>query len=103
MQQSDADEIKAKLLTETAQTSWQELERFFARGILYCVSSDLNLVDVAFAMSQDDGKQIQQFMDLDQLTKVDDAQAKQWFKQQPQFWTVVVAPFVLIQVTKDSN
>lgn len=93
-------DLKTKLLSETAKTEWRELERFFARGVLFWVDGSLDLLHVAIAMAEDDSKKIQQFMELGQLAKVRDEQAKKWLESQPLFWTVAVAPFVLIQQVK---
>jgi hypothetical protein len=103
MNDSAIDDLKAKLLSETALSNWSELERFFARGVVHLVSQELDLVEVAYAVSQDNSKQVANFIGLGQLVKVSDDHAREWVKTQPEFWTVVVAPFVLIQLKKIHN
>ena len=46
--------LYVKLLGETAQIGWSELERFFAQGKLIWVKGDLDLVSVAEFLAADD-------------------------------------------------
>ncbi len=98
MPEQDQELIRAKLNSETAKLGWKELQRFFAGGKLLCVNSDLDLIDVAFAIQQDDQLKVQQWMEQAQLTRVNDPQAKDWFVNNSLLWTVVVKPWILVQL-----
>ncbi len=89
--------FRAKLNLETAQIAWKELQRFFAGGAALMVSADLDLVEVAFQMSEDNVAQIQRWMEAGKLGKVKDAQAAAWFESDALVWAVVVSPWVLVQ------
>lgn len=89
--------LRTKLNGETAKAAWAEMQRHHARGVVVRVASDLDLIDVAVAMAQDDGGRINQWMQAGQVDKVSDDQARDWLARNPDLWTVVVAPWVLVQ------
>ncbi len=98
MPEQDQELIRAKLNSETAKLGWKELQRFFAGGKLLYVDSDLDLIDVALAIQQDDQVKVRQWMEQMQLTEVSDLQAKDWFDNNSLLWTLVVKPWILVQL-----
>ncbi len=88
---------KAKIVGETAKAPWKELERFYAQGILILVDQSLDLVEVGFAISSDDAKQVNQWMEDSLLIKQFDQQALEWEKSNTDVWTVVIRPWILVQ------
>lgn len=90
--------FKAKVNLETSQIAWKELQRFFAGGAALAVAADLDLVEVAFQMSEDNATQIRKWMEAGKLGKVSDEQAGLWFASDALVWAVVVSPWVLVQV-----
>jgi hypothetical protein len=101
MSETNLAEInRAKLNLETAQMPWLEMQRYFASGIALYVSSELDLVEVAWQMSQDKTELIKQWMETGRFAKVSDEQAAQWVETDAQLWTVVVSPWVLVQPQK---
>ena len=93
----DFEQLTARLNTETARISWQELERHFARGLLLTVSPDLDLVEVGAHMIHDDKTIIDAWLETDELRKTTDDDARGWSEGKPALWAVVVAPWVLVQ------
>lgn len=89
--------FRAKLNLETAQIAWKELQRFFAGGKALMVSADLDLIEVAFQISEDNAAQVQQWMVAGKLARVTDQQAAAWFEADAMVWAVVVSPWVLVQ------
>jgi hypothetical protein len=89
--------LYAKLLGETASISWAELQPFFARGALLWVNPELDLVAVAVAVAQDDKASIAAWLAAAQVGKLEAEQATDWLERNPPLWTVVVAPWVLVQ------
>jgi hypothetical protein len=95
---SEADEIlRAKLNAETGKLTWSELERHFARGVVIKVAGDLDLVEVALAMSHDDKSVVESWLTQGRIARAATEDAIAWHAQQSQFWAVVAAPWVLIQ------
>jgi len=100
----DPGEIfRAKINLETSTIAWKELQRFFAGGKTLMVSFDLDLIEVAFRMSEDDVKQIRQWAAAGKLLPVPDAQAREWFETDALVWAVVVSPWVLVQPAAKSH
>ena len=99
---SDPDEaqVRAKLVSETAKIPWSELQRFFAAGRTLCVASELDLVDVAFAFQQDDAEQVRHWLKKSRVASINDAQARDWIKQDSILWPIVVKPWVPVQNLK---
>lgn len=94
---SQQDIFRAKVNLETSRIAWKELQRFFASGAAIWISNGLDLVEVAFQISEDNKVQVSAWMTAGQLAGVTDEQAKAWFEQDVDVWAVVVSPFVLIQ------
>jgi hypothetical protein len=95
--ENSSEIFRAKVNLETAQIAWKELQRFFAGGSALMVSPDLDLVEVAYQMSQDNAAQIRQWVETGNLGKVTDEQAAAWIETDAQVWAVVVSPWVLVQ------
>lgn len=94
---SDRDILLAKLNQETARIAWSELQRFFARGQTVAVAGDLDLLEVAAAFAEDRADLLRQWRVDGRVDSVSDAQARDWLDADQQVWTVVVAPWVLVQ------
>ena len=88
---------REKLNQETSQIAWHELQRFFATGQAISVSTDLDLIDAAYAVSQNDAAQVEQWITDGKLMPVSDSQAIDWLAADMMLWTVVVKPWVLVQ------
>ncbi|MES2367302.1 MAG: DUF2288 domain-containing protein [Pseudomonadota bacterium] len=91
------EQMRSQLNTETAQTEWTELQRFFAKGALVQVGSDLDLVDVAAHIACDDTVAVQEWMAAGKVAKLSDQTAADWQQRNPVLWAVVVAPWILVQ------
>lgn len=89
--------LRAKLNGETAKVSWAEMQRHHARGVVVRVAGELDLIDVAVAMAHDDGAAIGCWMQAGRMEKITDEQARDWLARDPVLWSVVVAPWVLVQ------
>jgi len=100
--ESAADEelLRGKLNSETAKIRWSELQRFFAAGQVLFIVADLDLIDVAFAFSQDNAEQVKRWLQQELVSPVTDAQAREWFNQDCLLWSIVVKPWVLIQIPR---
>lgn len=96
MEELDTD-LRTRLNGETAKIGWGELERHFARGVVIAVASALDLIDVAVAMAEDDTAALAAWMRSGQVMRADAERAQRWVAEQPLFWAVVVAPWVLVQ------
>jgi len=95
--ENSSEIYRAKVNLETAQIAWKELQRYFASGVALAVAADLDLVEVAFQMSQDNTVQVGQWIAAGKLGKVADEQARGWMETDEVLWAVVASPWVLVQ------
>ena len=86
-----------KLNLETAKISWQELQRFFAQGLIVVVNSELDLLDTASRFVTNDSDTVESLLANGKVYKAEIDDAKKWNVANGDFWAVVVAPWVLVQ------
>lgn len=97
----DADEEIIRMLnTETGKISWHELQPHFARGVIIQVDNSLDLLNVATEFVKDNKNQVSDWLESGKIDRVSDTQAKIWAEENPTLWSVVAAPWVLIQTVK---
>lgn len=100
-EQRRLDEIlHTKLNLETSQIPWSELLRFFASGMVIVVARELDMVEVAVQMANDNKQVVMQWLDQGLIVKVSDEQAQAWLDGNASLWTVVVKPWILVQEEK---
>jgi hypothetical protein len=85
------------LHAQTARIGWQEIEKHFARGVVMRVDEDLDLVEVATGLANDDKTAVEGWIRAGQVEHLGTAMAKRWAECQPELWAVVVAPWVVVQ------
>ena len=88
---------RARIISETAKIPWLELQRFFAAGKVMWIAAELDLVDVACALQQDNLQQFETWTGAQQLAPVSNEQARCWVDADALLWSVVVKPWVLVQ------
>lgn len=107
MDDTDAEKLqallKAEILSETSKIPWSELQRFFAAGKAIFVSTDLDLIEVALQISNDNSAAVKQWMNNAKVAPVSDDQARYWFDADASVWAVVVKPWVLVQDIKEGQ
>ena len=97
MTDNSREVLRAKMNLETAQIAWRELQRFFAAGMAIAVAAELDLVEVAVQIAEDNKAQVEQWLREGKLGPVSDAQAQAWFDSDATLWALVVKPWVLVQ------
>jgi hypothetical protein len=95
---SETSTLYATLLGQTAEIRWQELQPHFAKGALLQVGADVDLIEAAEAIVQDNTAKVSAWLASGQVGKVTEDEARDFLMNDPTFWAVVVAPWVLIQV-----
>lgn len=91
------DESRTRILGETAKIDWSELQTFFAAGHAVSVATELDLIEVAHQMAQDNDQLVAKWLDTGKVRVVTDAEAIQWLATDALMWTVVIKPWVLVQ------
>lgn len=97
MNQFNDEELHQALNLETGQISWAELQRQFASGRVIKISTDLDLVKTAMKFVRDDKEAIEKWISEEKIQPATDSDALDWHEKQADFWSVVVAPWVLVQ------
>lgn len=90
-------ELLNHLNLETGRLIWAEAERHFARGVMVKVAPELDLLEVAAAMAEDDKTQFTRWLESGQVSRAETEDALRWHSTQAEFWAVVVAPWVVVQ------
>lgn len=94
--QSD-DELRAHLHGETSKLAWVDLEKHFARGVIFIVAKGTDILDVAIVMSRDDKDTLEKMINDKKVIGAEIEDAKKWHESAASLWTIVVAPWVLVQ------
>ena len=91
---------KQKFNLETGRLDWQEIQTHFARGVVIVVNQELDLIDIAVKLSDDNAKMIEELINNGDIVRAHDDHARSWVVKEPSFWAVVVSPWVLVQEIK---
>jgi len=96
---SDAEQVELlqRLYSETGRVRWRALQRFFAQGVVLKVDSKRDLVRVAALFANDSSKELSRLLASSEVVVPGDDQAREWFHEDAEVWSIVVAPFVLVQ------
>lgn len=95
---SPKEELIAKLNGETAVVAWKEIERFFAKGSLLLVEQGVDLIQCAADMSMDNGEEVGKLINEEKIQAMPVDFVKANCKPETEFWSVVVAPYILAQL-----
>ncbi len=90
-------EVDRNILEETAKIPWKELQLFFASGKAVYVNKELDLINVATQIKNDNKSVVDKWMQENQVMPVPDEKAKIWYEEDATVWAVVVKPWVLVQ------
>lgn len=86
-----------RLNLETDVIEWSELVRHFARGVVINVSAQLDLIEAAICLIEDNAPTLEQWAQDGKVRRASDDDARDWTAREPAFWCVVTAPWVLVQ------
>ncbi len=89
--------VTEKLNLETAQIPWDELQTHFARGSAVYVAPDLDLLQIAKLVHDDNAIALKQYNLDNRFGIVTEALAQAWYDNKQDMWACVVAPWVLVQ------
>lgn len=91
------EELRTHLHGETSKLPWVDLEKHFARGVVFKVEKGTDLLDVAIVMSRDDKETLEKMINEKKVVGAEIEDAKKWHEASASLWTVVIAPWVLVQ------
>jgi len=93
--------IKEQLNLETAEVYWPEIQLFFAQGRLLVVATNLDLVEVASLIADNQADQLKILIDNKQVSFASPEWVKNNCDDSTLLWAVVVAPYVLTQLIEN--
>jgi hypothetical protein len=94
---SREDRLRAEFHAQTARIPWHKLQTHYAHGAVIWVSSELNLVEVAVQLQDDNKTQFEQWIAAEQIAAISDQQGQEFYDRNPTLWAVVAPPWVLVQ------
>ena len=94
---SDSEDLASRLNRETAVVAWSEMIKHFARGAVIHVTPEMDLIEAAVSIANDDSTAEQSWLQSGVVRRASDDDARDWTAREPNFWCVVIAPWVLIQ------
>ena len=89
--------LRREFHSQTARIRWRDLQTYYARGSVVCVTAELDLVEVAVQLGMDNTERFQNWIESGQVAAVSDEQAMTWYEMNEELWAVVAAPWVLVQ------
>lgn len=97
-----SEETRAKLRSEIQAVGWSALAPHAKRGALLLADTELDLLDVAVAVADDDAAQIRHWLEATRLMRIDPARGTELLAGR-RFQFVIVQPYVLAQVVPDKG
>jgi len=88
---------------DLAEVSWRELKIHLKRDAIIVVAAELDLIDVAVAVANDDKSLVEVWIGENQLGKPTEEQLKSWEEESEyRFKMLIVQPFILVQNVCDA-
>lgn len=92
-------EIVDRFKTDVAEVPWKDLRIHLQRDSIIIVADELDLVDVAVAVTDDDKGEVEGWIAGGQLVKPTAEQADAWESElEKPFRLLIVQPFILVQI-----
>ena len=94
----DQEASRETINLETAKIAWKDLEVHYAGGNVISVSPELDLIDVALVITNDDAEQLKDWTEKGLIDAVTNEQAQTYHETKATVWAVVIKPWILIQL-----
>jgi len=93
-----SESLTEKLKNEIGTADWSLLKPHAERGVLLIIHPQLDLLEVAVQIAEDQTEQIRMWLDGGKITRPTPARLKEWETGETIFTCIIVHPFVLVQV-----
>ncbi len=90
--------ITKKLQNEIGTVGWSLLKPHAERGVLLIIHSQLDLLEVAVQIAEDQTEQVRSWLDDGKITRPSSSRMKEWETKNSIFTCVIVHPFILVQL-----
>ena len=86
---------------DLAEVPWKDLRIHLQRDAVILVAAELDLVEVAVAVAEDDKERVEAWISSAKLAKPSREQLDGWEKQlEKPFRVLIVQPFILVQMVE---
>ena len=92
------NELEQKLKQESGIVEWRMLKPHYERGALIITREGLDIITAGVQIASDNRTQVEHWIDDQSLIKPTPEQVSNWEQHNTRFRSLVVAPFVLIQM-----
>ena len=89
--------LRQEFHAQTSRIPWHDLQTHYASGSVVRVDSQLDLIEVAVALQLDDKSRFEAWIASAEVVSISDRQGRDWYAENPDLWTVVAPPWVLVQ------
>lgn len=91
-------DIVERFKQDVAEVPWKDLRIHLQRDAIIIVAAELDLIEVAVAVANDDKQTVEEWIAAEQLLKPTAEQVKTWegVLEKP-FRMLIVQPFILVQ------
>jgi hypothetical protein len=90
--------ITKKLQNEIGTVGWSLLKPHAERGVLLIIHSQLDLLEVAVQIAEDQTEQVRLWLNDGKITRPSSFRMKEWEAKNSIFTCVIVHPFILVQL-----
>jgi len=92
-------DLSERFKTDLAEVPWKDLRIHLQRDAIIIVADELDLVETAVAVTDDDKKNIEKWIAAGQLVKPTKEQVETWETElEKPFRVLIVQPFILVQM-----
>jgi hypothetical protein len=88
---------------DLAEVCWQDLRIHLQRDAIILVAADLDIIQVAVAVAEDDSRQVEAWITSGEIGKPSRQQLDEWEQDlEKPFRMLIVQPFILVQGIPDA-
>jgi len=96
-------EMRASFKRDLGEVCWRELRIHLQRDSIILVSGELDLIETAVAVAEDDKSQVEQWISSGLIGKPEKDSLEQWEAElSTPFNMLIVQPFILIQAVSNA-
>lgn len=94
-------EYRERFQQDLAEVPWKDLRIHLQRDAVILVAAELDLIDVAVTVAEDDKDRVEGWISSAKLAKPTKEQLESWEKQlEKPFRVLIVQPFILVQMVE---
>ncbi len=97
LMEDNNNKLREKFASEAGPADWKALRAHYERGAVFIATADIDLIDVALRIAEDDIASVEKWVRDGKLVRPTPKDAKRWEEKGPELTALIVSPFVLVQ------